>query len=203
VISANAQNAAQVEQGDGFTLWLARAKGGCRESLGHLLDDCDAYLRSVIEARRVRGGRCDAATRLDHLQETKLRAVRDFVAFRGTTTAELHAWLRCILLHCMAEYQLKESHQPRCLPPECEPADASTPLRLAREETDDELRCALPHLAADHQEVLRLRYWERLPWHSVGKRMHRSADAARMLHLRAVHALARFCTRLERHARSS
>jgi DNA-directed RNA polymerase specialized sigma24 family protein len=69
------------------------------------------------------------------------------------------------------------------------PADDNTPMRIALEDAADALLCARAHLRADYQEVLQLRYWEKLSWRAAGSRLHRSAAAARMLHTRALHAL--------------
>jgi len=127
-----------------------------------------------------------------------MQAVHGFGSFRGTTIGEFHGWLRRILLHSLSDYERKESHRARPIPPECEPADQSVPMCLPMEveSAADELRCRLPHLAAAYQEVLRLRYWENLSWRAVGKRLHRSTDAARMLHTRALQALRCLCTLL-------
>src|SRR5258708_3313729 len=174
-----ATNTTQIGAGKDFAVHLAAARRGCRESLGHLLNRSGVYLRSVIRAR-TGARRCAEATSLDHLQETYLRALRGFESFRGTTTPELHAWLRRILLNRLAEYEVEQLHRPRPVLLEGDPADLSTPLPFARQDAADPLRCALMRLAADHQEVIRLHYWENLPWNAVGKRLHRSADAARM-----------------------
>ena len=47
----------------------------------------------------------------------------------------------------------------------------------------------LDSLPADYRQVIALRYWEDLEFHEIGKRMGRSAGAARKLWLRAVERL--------------
>jgi RNA polymerase sigma-70 factor (ECF subfamily) len=47
----------------------------------------------------------------------------------------------------------------------------------------------LGRLSADHQTVLRLRYWDDLSFPQIGERLSRSEDAVRKLWLRALRQL--------------
>src|SRR5207247_3909194 len=83
------------------------ARGGDSPALGQLLDGCRAYLTLLARVqigRRLRG-KVDPA---DLVQETFLEAHRGFARFRGTTEAELTAWLRqilaCNLAHVVRRY---------------------------------------------------------------------------------------------------
>jgi RNA polymerase sigma-70 factor (ECF subfamily) len=51
------------------------------------------------------------------------------------------------------------------------------------------LRAAIERLPADYRRVMELRYTEGLSFEEVGRRLGRSADAARMLWARAVDRL--------------
>src|SRR5207247_5197137 len=78
------------------------ARGGDSPALGQLLDGCRAYLTLLARVqigRRLRG-KVDPA---DLVQETFLEAHRGFARFRGTTEAELTAWLRQILAGQLAQ----------------------------------------------------------------------------------------------------
>jgi len=51
------------------------------------------------------------------------------------------------------------------------------------------LAAAMGRLSADHQAVLRMRYWDGLSFVEIGDRMSRSPDAVRKLWFRAVQRL--------------
>lgn len=75
---------------------LAAARDGAPDGLGRLLDACRGYLlllarQELRDDLRAKGGSSDL------VQETCLEAHRDFARFRGTTAAELLAWLRQLL----------------------------------------------------------------------------------------------------------
>ena len=77
---------------------LNRAREGCSESLGALLQLYRNYLQLLARTQvdmQLQG----RASPSDVVQETVLDAVRDFAKFRGTTEAELLAWLRRILVN--------------------------------------------------------------------------------------------------------
>ncbi len=81
-------------------LLLARARTGDEAALGRLLERYRNYLRLVAraligQALRVR---LDAS---DLVQETFLKAAREFSHFLGSTEPELTAWLRQILVRTL------------------------------------------------------------------------------------------------------
>src|SRR6516162_3607856 len=82
---------------------LAAARAGSAEALGKALETCRRYLLLVAERRldpklRAKGGASDL------VQETFLEAQRDFDAFRGTSEAELLAWLSRLLLNNVGNF---------------------------------------------------------------------------------------------------
>src|SRR5262249_46357722 len=82
---------------------LAAARAGSRADLGQALELGRKYLLLVAEREldadvQAKGGASDL------VQETFLEAQRDFAQFRGTTEAELLAWLRQMLLHNIANF---------------------------------------------------------------------------------------------------
>src|SRR5262245_35691878 len=82
---------------------LAAARSGSLEALGQALVAFRAYLLAIAEREldpqlKTKGGASDL------VQETLLEAVGNFAAFRGTTDADLKAWLRQLLLHNVVDF---------------------------------------------------------------------------------------------------
>src|SRR5262245_39390974 len=75
---------------------LALARAGDGDARGRLLEGFRNYLTLLArwQLRREVRRKVDSG---DLVQETFLKAHRDFAQFRGTTEAELSAWLRRIL----------------------------------------------------------------------------------------------------------
>ena len=140
----------------------------------------------------------------DIVQQTLLEAVRDWPKFRGTTGAELAAWLRQILAHVLAheirshgevrrraigrevslEQALAESS--RKLGSALAAPGSSPSEHAARHELELRLADALARLPADYAEVILLRNVEGLPHEEIARRMDRSVGAVRMLWVRAL-----------------
>jgi RNA polymerase sigma-70 factor (ECF subfamily) len=140
----------------------------------------------------------------DLVQETAVDARRDFPAFRGSTPEECFAWLRTILrnnlIDAVRRYKLTQKRaaglEVSLATPEGRregglvempqgPPDGSA----IRHEDAAILTETLLRLSADHQVVLKLRYWEGLSFIEIGMRLGRSAEAARKLWFRAVERL--------------
>jgi RNA polymerase sigma-70 factor, ECF subfamily len=145
--------------------------------------------------------KCDSS---DVAQQALLEACRALAQFRGTTEAELTAWLRQILAHVLAhevrryvgtrqraldrevslERQLAESSQRlACVLA----APSSSPSQqAARHEEEVRLAEVLARLPEDYREVIVLRNLQGLSHEEVAERMGRSAGAVRMLWVRAL-----------------
>jgi len=140
----------------------------------------------------------------DIVQQTMLAAFRDFPQFRGTTEAELSAWLRQILAHAMAheirryrgtakrdidrersiDQQLTQSAQRLR---DVLVADGTSPSQRAeRNENDLLLSQVLDRLPEDYREVIILRNLQGLSYEEIAERMERNAGAVRMLWVRAL-----------------
>jgi RNA polymerase sigma-70 factor (ECF subfamily) len=176
---------------------LETARGGCRQTLGELLEACRGYLlliaRQELDADlRSKGGASDI------VQETLCDAVRGFEGFQGTTEEELRHWLRRILLNNLVsfarrfreagkravdlEVSLEAGHSP--------PADDSTPsVRAIRNESEARIDEALQRLPEDYRRVLLLRYQEERSFEDIGRLLGLTPNAARKLWLRAVKRL--------------
>jgi RNA polymerase sigma-70 factor (ECF subfamily) len=188
---------------------LEEARGGRKESLGTLLELYRNYLQLLARTQvDLQLGR--RASPSDLVQETFLEAYRDFGQFRGTTVAELRAWLRRILVHNI--YRLVERQmqaQKRDLRREVsidECFDAlersSAPLEAGlvspggspstREERLETAAIVSDHLSAlphRYRDVLVLRNLEGLSFDEVAERMGITTGAARMLWMRALDRL--------------
>ena len=84
------------EDPDDLDALIERARAGDDAALGRLLERYRAYLTVLarVQIGRRLQGKADCA---DVVQETFLEAARHFAGFRGSTEAELAAWLRQIL----------------------------------------------------------------------------------------------------------
>ena len=185
---------------------LARARTGDGDARGRLLQAHRPYLTLLarLQIGRRLAGKADPA---DVVQETFLEAHRDFDAFRGTSAAELLAWLRQVLARNLANlvrrYLGTRARDPRLevdLAADLDrssqalanalAAPQSTPSeRAANAEQAARLAAALARLPDDYRDVLLLRYVEGLPFAAVAARMGRSVDSVEKLWVRALEKL--------------
>ena len=187
---------------------LASARSGEVDARGRLLEVYRNYLellaRLQIDARLR-----DKVDPADVVQETFLRAHRVFEQFRGSTEAELMAWLRKILASrltdIMRQYlgtrqrdvrlerrlgeQLDRSS--RVLDAALLAGGSSPSQQVARREQALLLADALGKLSADYQEVIVLRHLEGLTFSQVAERMGRSPGSVEKLWMRALARLRR------------
>jgi RNA polymerase sigma-70 factor (ECF subfamily) len=187
---------------------LHRARTGDGQALGQLLDLYRNYLTLLtrLQISRRLQSKVDAA---DLVQETFLKAYRNFGQFRGTSEGELVGWLRQILaanvanlmrhyygtrgrdvrLECELADELARSSQTCNLGPAAKQSSPSQ--RAARREEAVLLADALAQLPADYGEVIVLRHLQGLPFAEVAGRMGRSVDSVEKLWVRALARLRR------------
>jgi RNA polymerase sigma-70 factor (ECF subfamily) len=184
---------------------LAAARQGSREALGSALESCRTYLVLIANEELDSNLRAKLGPS-DVVQETFVTAQRAFGRFHGQSQEELLAWLRQILVNKISETRRHYYRsQRRALAREAPPADSTsgngsvwnqiardlTPHRhLVSGETAEHISRALDQLSPHHREVIRLRNWELLGFDEIGRRMGRSAGAARALWMRALEQLA-------------
>jgi RNA polymerase sigma-70 factor (ECF subfamily) len=183
---------------------LAAARAGSPEALGQVLETFRAYLLLVADREldpevRAKGGASDL------VQDTFLEAQRDFERFQGTSAEELRAWLRRVLLNNVANFTRQfRQRAKRDVGREVSleaggsshergaslAADMLSPSdeALAQEQAQA-LAQAMERLPPDYRRVLALRHEEQLTFEQIGQKMERTANAARMLWLRAVERL--------------
>ena len=180
-----------------FCRWLSEARGGSPDALGKAFEGCRRYLLGVAQHElnrdlQAKGGASDL------VQETFLEAHRAFDRFEGTSEGELRAWLRQLLRHRATKLRTRyRTTQKRRLARETALTAASLPagwkeavpspsdLLMAHEQAQ-RLRQALERLSDDHRGVITLRYLEQCSFEEIGRRMQRTANAARLLWLRAI-----------------
>jgi RNA polymerase sigma-70 factor (ECF subfamily) len=184
-----------------FRLWLSGARDGSPDALGRALDACRSYLlfvaRNEVDASlQAKGGASDL------VQETFLEAHRAFDRFHGTSEVELRSWLRRLLHHQASKFRrryrttqkrLLARETPRTAAPQSLsgatelPAPSPTPsTQLMVQEQAQRLRQALERLPHDYRWAITLRYVEQCSFEEIGRRMHRTPNAARLLWLRAI-----------------
>ena len=186
---------------------LEQARAGDVEALGMLLELYRNDLRLVARSMVGAGirARLDPS---DLVQETFLKAHREFAAFAVRSEGELIGWLRRILtrnlmdqvkwnrargrdvrrqesLEAMLDRSRDEAERALAAPI-TSPSD-----QAVRSEQAVRLADALETLPADYREVFVLRNLEHVPFEEVAARMGRSPGAVRKLWTRAMLALRR------------
>lgn len=197
-----------------FESLLNQARNGDGPAQGGLLRRFEPWLRLLARVQlesRFRS-RFDAS---DIVQQTLLDAIKALPQFRGSTEAELTAWLRRILAHALAheirrhlgtqkrdmtldvslDRELVQSAQRfGALLAESGPSPSQQAVRRERDVLLAEVLASLPE---DHREVLILRHLEGFSHEEIAARMNRSAGAVRMLWVRALAGLREAATRLD------
>ena len=186
---------------------IERARGGDAAALGRLLELYRNYLKLV--ARSLIGTALRAKLEpSDLIQETFLKAHREFAGFAGRGEPELIAWLRRILARTVADQVKHHRRKGRdhlrqeSLDLLLDRSDETMHLALAscaaspsegasRREQAVLLADAVSQLPPDYREVFILRTLEHVPFEDVAARMGRSVGAVRMLWARALEHLNR------------
>jgi RNA polymerase sigma-70 factor, ECF subfamily len=183
---------------------LALQSGSASSVLGSLLEGYRDYLLLVAN-RELAGGLHQKAAPSDIVQETMIEAFRGFVAFTGTSEAELLGWLRQILVNNLTDaarrYQgtakrdvLREqyfsdsradlAHQ--LVDPQPTPMSA-----LLENESTEQLFLAMSRLPDHYRRVIVLRNLELLTFPQVGEQLRITEAAAYKLWLRAIKRLSK------------
>jgi RNA polymerase sigma-70 factor (ECF subfamily) len=186
-------------------LLVAQARTGDKPALGRLLELYRNYLRLLARSliRPPLQVQLDAS---DLVQETFLKAHREFAQFAGTGERELAAWLRQILVRTLANqakyHRVRARDQRRqesldalldrsslAIQEQMADSIASPSSHAVQREQAVLLADALARLPADYREVFILRNLEQVPVDEIAARMGRSPNAVRKLWARALVAL--------------
>jgi RNA polymerase sigma-70 factor (ECF subfamily) len=182
---------------------LREARAGDAATLGQLLE---LYRRYLALLARVQIGRRlqQKADASDLVQETFLKAHRQFANFRGTTEAQFVQWLRQILAASLADLLRRYlGAQGRDIRLEREiegafdqssvlldrgliAAQSSPSQQAAGREQAVLLADALAQLPDDYRDVLVLRHLEGLTFPEVARRLERTVDSVEKLWMRAL-----------------
>lgn len=188
---------------------LERIRHGELDRLGRLLQLYRNYLNLLADSQLDRKLRRRISPS-DIVQETMLKAHRDFPQFRGTTEYEFLAWLRRILVNSMARaievHVLAEKRDVRrevSLEAMRASMDKSS-IRMSQAIADREdgpnlnaerheravfLADLMSQLSDAHREILMLRNLQGLRFPEIAAKMDRSVPAVKMLWMRAIKQL--------------
>jgi len=188
---------------------LGRARRGSKNSLGSLLQQYRNYL-TVLASMQIEKRLQPRVSPSDVVQETMLRAHKNFGQFRGTTEQEFLAWLRQILVNNLAKFveqhmlaarrDVRREVSMQRIGAAMEhstvqlaalvPASTKSPsMAVQQREEAVVLADRLAQLPDDYREVLVLRNLKGLAFDEVARRIDRSVGATRMLWLRAIEKL--------------
>ena len=188
---------------------LSAARRGDGHALGDLTQLYRNYLQIVARVQIDRHLRRRLSPS-DLVQETLLKACRNFRQFQGDSEKELLGWLRSILINALrraVERELKAGK--RALRREVSLQDVLADVANSVNHLDQALVCQAPspsrqaarrELAAvmadqiaglppDYRDVLVLRNLEGIAFDEIARRMNRSVGAVRVLWLRALRRL--------------
>jgi RNA polymerase sigma-70 factor (ECF subfamily) len=188
---------------------LLGAKAGDRDDLGELLTRYRSYLM-LLATNQIEKRLQPRVSPSDIVQETMLKAHKNFGQFEGSSEKELLAWLRQILIHSLARFveqymlaakrdirrEISIDHSPHAEDDNLSPRRSELPFEgqspsgivQQREETRL-LAQRLAELPEDYREVLVLRNIQGLSFEEAAARLDRSVGATRMLWLRALEKL--------------
>jgi RNA polymerase sigma-70 factor, ECF subfamily len=186
-------------------LLLEQARRGDDDALGRLLELYRNYLRLVARSL------ISAALRVklepsDLVQETFLKAHREFTQFEGRSEPELVGWLRRILVRSLVNQakhhrrQVRNHQRQESLEQLLDRSSITIQQALAspisspseqasRREQAVLLADALSRLPDDYRETFIRRTLEHVPFQTIAVEMSRSVGAVRMLWARAVKRL--------------
>jgi RNA polymerase sigma-70 factor, ECF subfamily len=182
--------------------WFRRA---CRHEEGALQQLLALYrpLLMKLAQQRVKGALRAKIGPSDLVQTTVWKATKHFAAQSFHKRQNFLAWLIAILKNEAADVRRrfreaekrKLSRERSLFSPETQhwlnrlSARLSDAAITGRGDAVEKLLAALERLPPHYQLVLRLRYYEKLTYEGIGTRLERSADAARVLHNRALKKL--------------
>jgi RNA polymerase sigma-70 factor (ECF subfamily) len=182
-----------------FVRELCAARGGSEATVWDLLTLCREYLLRVA-AERLDPTLRAKANPSDLVHEAFLEAYRDFATFRGQSEAEWLGWLRRLLIHNIANFErqyfgttMRQAQREVSLAADGAnsvaapgPSPSSVLIAGERERAVEEHLQALPE---DYRQVILWHHRDGLAFDEIGRRLGRSADAARRVWSRAIDRL--------------
>jgi RNA polymerase sigma-70 factor (ECF subfamily) len=185
---------------------LTAARDGSAEACGRLLDAFRPYLLTVANEALDSDLQAKAGAS-DLVQDSLLECHQHFDRFHGSRPDELRAWMRQTLLFNVANFRRhfrdaamrnidREVPLPAAgadgIPGDALANDSVSPSGKAeRREREEFVRRALAQLPEHYRNVIVWRQFDGLPFEAIGDRLGRSAEAARLLWVRALQRLER------------
>lgn len=183
--------------------FLRLARDGDTAALGRLLDGYCNYLALLarLQLSRTLRGKTDPA---DIVQDTFLKAHRNFPEFRGESEPEFMAWLRRILATTVAnlvrhyrgtsqrdvrlERQMADEldQSSRALDRGLVARSSSPSDKAQKREQAVQLADALESLSPGYREVIILRHLEDLSFPEIARRLGRTLDSVKKLWVRGL-----------------
>ncbi len=182
-----------------ISLLIPRFKAGDPEAREALILELQQFLERVAD-RQIDPKLRQKAGASDIVQLSLMRIVEKFDQFQGKTSAELHAWIKTIVLN-EANGQRRKFHtekrdlkrefsfdgpsesRPTGSPQDKNLTPSSATLKSERLEKFHEI---LEQLPPDYAAVIRLRSFDGLSFREIGERLGRTEDAASQLWYRAL-----------------
>lgn len=181
---------------------IAKAKSGCRESLGELLSIYRSYLRLVVSLQ-IDKPLQEKVSASDLVQATCLKAQKGIGDFAGNSERELIAWLRKILISQLLNELRRYSTLGRDLKLERKlnarseqssmmlgsilAAPGRSPSESAvRRERAVLLAEALSQLPEDYREIIVLRHLRSMQFSDIAEQTNRTIDSVKGIWRRAI-----------------
>jgi RNA polymerase sigma-70 factor (subfamily 1) len=181
-----------------LSLLIPRMRDGDEAAREQLLIQLQDYLTRTAD-RQLEGALKQKTAVSDIVQISLIRIIESFEQFRGSSSNELRAWIKQIVVNEANTVRRKYRTNKRDVTLEksidaaaganaAQPADKHlTPASAAmRGERLDRFHAVLDELPADQARVIRLRSIERLSFREVGEQMDRSEEAVSQLWYRAI-----------------
>ena len=181
-----------------WTRLIEAARRGDELALAELYEQLSSYLWLTADRGLASDLRAKVAAS-DIVQQTLMEAHAKIETFEGSRRDQLQAWLRQILQNNLTDVA-RRYHATHCRDTSRErplgdgshqfpSTDPTASVYARREETDQELWCAITELPERSQRVIELRHREELSYAEIGKQFDISEVAARKLWSRAVEQL--------------
>lgn len=170
---------------------ITRAKQDDKDALNELFKRYHKVLRLIVASQVDRKFRF-RVSESDVVQDTLVKATRDFDGFKGISAGELMNWLKKILSRSLINMIRHDQAQIRDVRREINKSVDSTAIMISRmcdrQETSPvdavirderliQLAECLEKLPEDQQAAIRMYYLSQMSRAEVGKRLDRSADA--------------------------
>lgn len=176
---------------------IRAARDGSEEALNEVCRRYGGRLHGLIRMRMGPRLRRRLESR-DVLQIALLKGVQGIERFDGSKSQSLMAWLGTIAVDEIRDQAKFHGRQKRDFQRETSvegkanwmaESVRSEVSRLQGEQDRRRLEKAMDSLRAEYREIILLRTYEDLRFSEISEQLHRSADACRMLHVRALRAL--------------